>query len=95
MQFDPQRPQLGHRDSLGSRAQGIVVKALTAVAAAVALIGAIAISIVVFAVVLTALFVFGLYVWWKLRQLRRQAPSRFASGDVIEGVVVREESTRD
>jgi len=95
MQFDPQRPQIGYRATPGSRAQGIVVKALTAVAAAVALVGAIAMSIVVFAVVLTALCVFGLYVWWKLRQLRRQAPSRPAQDDVIEGVVVRKETTRD
>lgn len=95
MHFDQERSQLGHRGNIGSRAQGIVVRVLTAVAAAVALVGAIAMSIVGFAVVLTALCVFGLYFWWKLRQLRRQAPSRPAQDDVIEGVVVRKESTRE
>lgn len=95
MPFDPQRPQLGHRTSLGSRAQGLVVKALTAVATVVILVGAMAMSIVVFAAAAMLLCVVGLYVWWKLRQLRRQAPSRFVQDDVIEGVVVRKESTRD
>ncbi len=95
MPFD-QRPQLSRHASVGSRAQGLVVKVLTAVAAAVMLVGAIAMSIVVFAVVVAALFVFGLYFWWKLRQLRRQAsPPRFAQGDVIEGVVVREVRPRE
>jgi Flp pilus assembly protein TadB len=95
MQFDPQRPQLRHGGTPGSRAQAIVVRVLTAVAAAVALVGAIAMSIVVFAIALTALFVLGLYFWWKLRQLRRRTISQPAHDDVIEGVVVRKESTRE
>lgn len=95
MQFDPQRPQLRHAGTPGSRVQSIVVRVLTALAAAVALVGAIAMSLVVFAIALTALCVFGLYFWWKLRQLRRQAPSRPRQDDVIEGVVVRRESTRE
>ena len=95
MQFDQERSQLGYRGTIGSRAQGLVVRVLTAVAAAVALVGAIAMSLVVFAVVVTALIVFGLYFWWKLRQLRRQAPSRVVRDDVIEGVVLRKESSRD
>jgi cbb3-type cytochrome oxidase subunit 3 len=100
MQFDQERPRLGYRGGFGSRAQGFVVKALTVVGAGVVLAGAIAMSIVVFAIALVAMLVLGSYVWWKLRQLRRQiadrqASARFAQDDVIEGVVVREVKTQD
>lgn len=100
MQFDQERPRLGYRGGIGSRAQGFVVKALTIVATGLVLAGAIAMSIVVFAIALVAMLVIGSYVWWKLRQLRRQAqdrgtPAQFAQDDVIEGVVVREVKTQD
>lgn len=100
MQFDQERPRLGYRGGIGSRAQGFVVKALTVVGAGVVLAGAIAMSIVIFAIALVAMLVLGSYVWWKLRQLRRQTTGRQASAhferdDVIEGVVVREVRTED
>jgi uncharacterized membrane protein YdfJ with MMPL/SSD domain len=91
MQFDRDRPRLGYHGST----QGFVVKALTVVGTGVVLAGAIALSIVLFTVALAAMLIFGSYFWWKLRQLRRQPPSRFAQGDVIEGVVVREIRTQD
>jgi uncharacterized iron-regulated membrane protein len=99
MQFDQESPRLGFRGGIGSRAQGFVVKALTVVGAGVVLAGAIAISIVFFAVALVTLLVLGTYVWWKLRQFRRRSPGemqgRNSHGDVIEGVVVREIRTQD
>jgi Flp pilus assembly protein TadB len=93
MQFDPQHPKLPHRGGLASRAQGLLARVLAAVTAAAVLIGAVAVSIAVFAVALTAIFAFGIYFWWKLRQARRQVSTRFAQGDVLEGVVVREVRT--
>jgi uncharacterized iron-regulated membrane protein len=100
MQFDQEHPRLGYRGGIGSRAQGFVVKALTVVGAGLVLAIAIAMSLVVFAIALVAMLVLGSYVWWKLRQLRRQAtgrqaPPQFAQGDVIEGVIVREVRTQD
>ncbi|HEY6644056.1 hypothetical protein [Povalibacter sp.] len=107
MQFDREPPRLGYRGSIGSRAQGFVGKVLTVVAAGVMLAGAIAMSIVLFAIALVAILAFGGYVWWKLRKLRRQTqgpfpqpgpftqPGPFKQGDVIEGVVVREVKTPD
>ncbi len=69
------------------------------------LIGAVAISFVVFVIVLTALLVIGLYVWWKTRHLRRQLEERLntpqrsgaARGETIEGEVInkRESDPRE
>lgn len=70
------------------------------------LVGAVAISIVVFAFALVAVVLFGLYIGWKnrdvirqMRAARRRAqsafderpPSPFDNGNVIEGEVVRKE----
>ena len=60
------------------------------------LIGAVAISFVVFVIVLIALLVLGLYVWWKTRHLRRQLAEQLNAqrpggrrGETIEGEVIR------
>ena len=59
------------------------------------LIGAVAISFVVFVIVLTVLLVIGLYVWWKTRHFRRQLAEQLNAqrsdaprGDTIEGEVI-------
>lgn len=95
MQFDHERARLGHQGGLASRTQGLLLKAVTAVATAVVLIGAIAMSLVVFAVALAAFLGFGTYLWWKLRQARRHAPVRPEQGNVIEGVAFHEIKPRD
>lgn len=95
MQFDQQRPRLGNQGGLASRTQGFLLKAATLVATGVVLVGAIAISLVVFAIALTVFLGFGTYLWWKLRQARRQAHVRFQQSDVIEGVAFREIKPRD
>lgn len=102
MQFNPN--QLGHGGSPGSRPPGILAKALAAVATVIVAIAAFMFSIVIFAVALTVgLLIWG-YLWWKMRGLRKRMESEmrdfqgFArergkpgdSGDVIEGVVIRE-----
>ena len=62
------------------------------------LIGAVAISFVVFVVVLAALLVIGLYLWWKTRHFRRQLAEQLNAnaqrpgaprGETIEGEVIR------
>lgn len=60
------------------------------------LIGAVAISFVVFVIVLAALLVIGLYLWWKTRHFRRQLEEQLNAqragpprGDTIEGEVIR------
>lgn len=94
MQFNQEHPRLDHRGSVGSRAQSLILKTLVFVGAGVMLVSAIAVSLVFFAVALTAFFLFGVYFWWRTRDIRKQMRfqmrSRFEEGDVIEGVVVRE-----
>ena len=98
MQSDPERPRVRNRGSVGSRAQSLIVKTMAVAGAAVMLVSAVAISIALFAVTLTGLFVFGAYFWWKTRDLRKQmrsrTHSRFEEGDVIDGVVIREAEVR-
>lgn len=83
---------------------GLLTRILSVAAGAVVLIGAVAISFVVFVVVLTALLVIGLYVWWKTRHLRRQLKEQFDAqraevprGETIEGEVIskRESAPRE
>jgi predicted membrane protein len=74
----------------------VLKSVLTVAAGALVLIGAVAISFVVFVVVLAALLVFGVYVWWKTRHLRRQIEEQLNAqqsdsprGETIEGEVLR------
>ena len=94
MQVDQERPRLGYRPSARSRAQSLIVRALAVVGAGVMLVSAVAISIALFAIAISAVLAFGAYFWWKTRELRKQmraqAHSRFDDGNVIDGVVIRE-----
>ncbi|MGH8178332.1 MAG: hypothetical protein ACREV5_18905 [Steroidobacter sp.] len=96
MQIDNERQKLGYRSgSFRWRVQGLVVRVLAVAAGAVLLLGAIAVSIVLFAVALTGVLAFGGYFWWKTRDLRKQMRARMADGDVIEGEVVRDVQSED
>lgn len=78
---------------------GLLTRILTVAAGTVVLIGAVAISFVVFVAVLAVLLVFGIYLWWKTRPIRRQLEERLnaqraagadaARGETIEGEVIR------
>jgi hypothetical protein len=107
MQTDPERPQLTHRGGRsGAQGPGLLTKVLAVVVGAAVLVGAIAVSLVVFAIALAGVLVFGGYVWWKTRHLRRQmremrdvpdardARERTPGGTIIEGEVLRK-SDRD
>lgn len=90
---DPRLPPL--LQSGRRRAPGLLARILTVAAGTLVLIGAVAISFVVFVIVLTALLVIGLYVWWKTRHLRRQLAEQLNAsrsseprGETIEGEVI-------
>jgi hypothetical protein len=72
MHPDSPRPKLGHDSGPGTRVRNLFARVLTVAAGVAVLIGAVAISIVVFAVLLTVLVGFGLYFWWRTRHVRRQ-----------------------
>jgi hypothetical protein len=106
MPIDPEQRQLGYRGGrTSSGAPSWLTKILAVTVSAALLVGAIAISLVVFVIALSAVLIFGLYVWWKTRGLRaqiraqreealRQASGRYEGkppeGDIIEGEVIRE-----
>jgi hypothetical protein len=82
---DRESPRLEHD---GRRAPGLLTKILAVAAGAVVLIGAVAISFVLFAIALAVLVAFGIYVWWKTRDLRRRLRTEPpGEGTVIEGEV--------
>jgi hypothetical protein len=91
MQLNEELQRLGGRsESLGSRARGLLIKVLAVAASAILLLSAIAISIVVFAVVLAGLLVVGVYLWWKTRELRKQMRAQGHDAGIIEGEIVRD-----
>lgn len=94
MSFDQERMRLGYRGSVASRAWNVVAKTLTVGFAGILLVSAIAMSIVLFAIGLAALCIFGAYFWWKTRHLRKQLRTQLERGDAIDGVVVREVEVR-
>jgi membrane protein implicated in regulation of membrane protease activity len=95
MQFDHDSRRLGYSGGgLAGRAQSVLAKVLAVAATAVLLVSAIAVSIVVFAVALTAVLVFGGYVWWRTRELRRQLREQQRRSQPIEGEVIRDVSPR-
>jgi ABC-type bacteriocin/lantibiotic exporter with double-glycine peptidase domain len=102
MQTNREPPRLPSRGNVAARAQGVIVKIVAVVGAAVVLMSAIAVSLVLFAVAIAFLVGFGGYLWWKTRHVRKQMRAHFErehehereQGDVIEGVVAREVRVR-
>jgi hypothetical protein len=103
VQEDAERPQLTHRGRRsGGGWSGLLTRILAVAGGLLVLAGAVAISLVVFAVALTGLLLFGLYFWWKkrdvIKQMREmhaqmQRPSPYDNGDVIEGEVIRKKDS--
>lgn len=89
MTYDHEPRRIGYDTTrLGWGLRSFVSRALAFTAAAVVLVCAVAFSIVVFTVVIAALVVFGAYVWWKTRDLRKQMHAASAESDVIEGEII-------
>jgi uncharacterized protein (DUF58 family) len=85
MQPNQEPPRLGHGER---KPPGLLARILAVTVGLLVLIGAVAVSFVLFAIALTVLLAFGIYVWWKTRDLRRQLRTTPPSdGDVIEGQV--------
>jgi Flp pilus assembly protein TadB len=83
-------PKLSRPRTAGSRVQQLALKTLAVAGAGIVLVSAVAVSLVLFAVAMTALAVFGGYLWWKTRHLRAQLRAGHQNNRVIEGVVIRE-----
>ena len=99
MNHDDPRARIGYRGSAVSRAKDLASKALIVIGGGLILGSAFAISLVVLAIALVVVLTFGGYLWWKTRELRRQMRERMQAqsepaGEVIEGEVISQESTR-
>lgn len=93
---DEPRARLAYRGSAISRARDLAVKACVVLGGAVMLVSAFMVSVVFLAIGLAVVLIFGGYLWWKTRELRRQLRERMqgqrqSAGDVIEGEVIRDE----
>jgi Flp pilus assembly protein TadB len=101
-------PQLGHRGGSRRPSAGLLARILTVATGALVLIGAIAVSIVVFAVALVVILGVGIYLWWNTRKVRKHLreqmsaqtqgqppPPRYEDDNVIEGEVVRKEESNN
>ncbi|MEJ1962105.1 MAG: hypothetical protein WDO56_11415 [Gammaproteobacteria bacterium] len=104
--YDDERLRLRGRRS-GRPGPGLLTRIVAVIGGALVLVGAIAISIVVFAVVAAIVLVAGLYLWWKTRDLRKQMQARMDErntralpreqprGEVIEGEFARKDDPPD
>ena len=99
-------PQLGHRSAGSRRSSGLLARILTVATGALVLIGAIAVSIVVFAIALVVILGVGIYLWWNTRKVRQHLreqmaaqtqtqppPPRFNDDNVIEGEVIKKDES--
>jgi hypothetical protein len=95
----PDDSEIPRIDSHGRRSRrrqpGLLTKVLAILGGAALLVCAVAISIVLFAVVAAGLLLFGAYVWWKTRDLRKQLRTRPPGGNIIEGEVIESEVVRE
>ena len=101
MQLDDPRARIGYQGSAVSRAKSLALKGLLVLGGAVVLVSAFVVSLVFVAIGLAVVLIFGGYVWWQTRELRRQMRVRVQSqsqpqsgGRVIEGEVISQERTR-
>ena len=99
MQIDEPRARIGYRGSAVSRAKSVVLKALVAVGGALMLVSAFFLSLVFLAIGLGVVLVFGGYLWWKTRELRRQMRAQMqerpqSGGRIIEGEVISPDQPR-
>lgn len=89
MTYDREPARIGYdKTSPKWGVQSFVSKALAVIAAAVLIVGAVALSIIAFAVIVAAALVVGLYFWWKTRDLRKRMRAADPNASVIEGEVI-------
>jgi hypothetical protein len=95
MKPDPEMEKIGYGQRPGGTPQSLIGKSLAFATGAVLLVGAIAISVAVFAVALTGVLVVGAYIWWKTRDLRKQMLEPRPEGNVIEGEIIEKRVVPD
>lgn len=101
MQFDHERPRLGHRGSVSSRAKDVLLKTVAVIGGGIALAGAFVLSLAFFAIAFAAILIVGGYLWWKTRAIRKQVRASMQDqmqqsqppDDIIEGVVISRQHT--
>lgn len=98
MPTEDEQFRLPDADAPRSGAPGVLSKLLSFVTASVVLVLALTFSLVLFAVLLTIGLLVGGYIWWRLRQVRRQMEQTHGQeperdGRVIEGEVIRNPSS--
>ena len=105
MHPDETRPRIAYRGSAISRAKHLALKTLVVLGATVMLVSAFMVSLVFVVIGLAVVLVFGGYLWWKTRELRRQLRAQMQgraqvqarwqpAGQIIEGEVISDERTR-
>jgi|SRR5688572_23983194 hypothetical protein len=95
MRFEDERLRLpGNAGRVGNRLTDALAKTLAVAVGATLLVVAFMFSLIVFALLAAAgLLVLG-YLWWRTRDLRRHLRERPPGGHVIEGEMIREDSSR-
>jgi protein-S-isoprenylcysteine O-methyltransferase Ste14 len=101
MHLDEPRARIGYQGTAISRAKNLALKGLLLLGGVVTLVSAFVVSLVFVAIGLAIVLIFGGYLWWKTRELRRQMRARmqeqsqpWSDGNVIEGEVITREQTR-
>jgi uncharacterized iron-regulated membrane protein len=99
MHLDEHRARIAHRGSAISRAKHLALKTVVVLGGIVMLASAFVVSLVFVAIGLAVVLIFGGYLWWKTRELRRQLRARMEeqqqpAGNIIEGEVIPLERTR-
>jgi ABC-type bacteriocin/lantibiotic exporter with double-glycine peptidase domain len=100
---DENRARIGYRGSVSSRAKDIIAKTMVVIAGCVLLASAFVLSLAFLAVALVLLVVFGGYLWWKTRTVRKHIRAEYQKrahaqperADVIEGVVISRGAERE
>ena len=99
MHPDEPHVRIAYRGSAISRAKHLALKSFVVLAGTVLLASAFVVSLLFAAAGLAVALIFGGYLWWKTRELRRQFRARMQEqqqpvGNVIEGELIRRERTR-
>jgi O-antigen/teichoic acid export membrane protein len=99
MHPDEPRARIAYQGNAMSRAKQLALKTFVVLGATVMVASAFVVSLVFVAFGLAVALIFGGYLWWKTRELRRQLRAQMQgqsqpSGRVIEGEVIPLERTR-
>ena len=99
MPIDEPYARIAYRGGAISRAKQLALKTFVVLSGSVVLASAFLFSLVFVVIGLAVTLIFGGYLWWKTRELRRQLRAEMQrqqqpAGDVIEGEVIPVERTR-